>query len=220
MQIRINLKIFLFFLIFIVTKQIKIYALLMLFALIHEIGHLLMGVVLGFKPEAISIIPTGFTINFKTKCEDYNKKIKKGSLLNLKKIIVALAGPLTNLLIILISIIYYKVTNEIQIFKIPINLILYSNILIFMFNMLPIYPLDGGRILKGIFNITYGIKKSYIISNNISNITLMIITVLSSFLILIYKNIAIFIIVIYLWAITIKENKNYRMKINALKMKY
>ena len=102
----------------------------------------------------------------------------------------------------------------------PINLILYSNILIFMFNMLPIYPLDGGRILKGIFNITYGIKKSYIISNNISNITLMIITVLSSFLILIYKNIAIFIIVIYLWAITIKENKNYRMKINALKMKY
>lgn len=51
MRIRINLKIFLFVLIFILTKQIKIYGILMLFAFIHELGHMLVGILLGFKPE-------------------------------------------------------------------------------------------------------------------------------------------------------------------------
>lgn len=77
MQIKINLKIFLFFIIFIITKQIKIYAIIMLFALIHELGHLAMGIVLGFKPESISIIPTGFSIKFKADSTNYNTEIKK-----------------------------------------------------------------------------------------------------------------------------------------------
>lgn len=60
MQIKINLKVFLFLLIFLITRQIKIYALLMCLALIHELGHVMAGIILGFKPESISIIPTGF----------------------------------------------------------------------------------------------------------------------------------------------------------------
>lgn len=36
-----------------------------------------MGIVLGFKPEAISIIPTGFSIKFKADNNNYNTKIKK-----------------------------------------------------------------------------------------------------------------------------------------------
>ena len=41
MQIKIDLKIFLFLLIFVITRQIKIYAILMLFAFVHELGHLI-----------------------------------------------------------------------------------------------------------------------------------------------------------------------------------
>ena len=52
----------------------------MLFALIHELGHLFVGLILGFKPESISMILTGFTIKFKTKCEDYNVKIRNGKI--------------------------------------------------------------------------------------------------------------------------------------------
>ena len=70
MQIKINLKIFLFLIIFIITGQIKIYALLMLFAFIHELGHIAMGIILGFKPESISIIPTGFSVQFKAEIEN------------------------------------------------------------------------------------------------------------------------------------------------------
>ena len=39
--------------------------------------------------------------------------------------------------------------------------------IIALFNLLPIYPLDGGRILKGILNIMYGRKRTEKIMNYI-----------------------------------------------------
>ena len=41
MQIKVNLQIFLFIVIFALTHQIEIYVWLMLFAFIHELGHML-----------------------------------------------------------------------------------------------------------------------------------------------------------------------------------
>lgn len=51
MRFRIDLKIFIFLIIFYFTKQIEIYAMIMLFALIHELGHLLAGILMGMKPR-------------------------------------------------------------------------------------------------------------------------------------------------------------------------
>lgn len=90
--------------------------------------------------------------------------------------------------------------------------IIYANLLICIFNLLPIYPLDGGRILNSVFNIKIGIKASMIITNKISNITMIIITIVASILILYLENIAIFFIVIYLWIIVLKENRIVNLK--------
>ncbi len=217
MQIKINLKVFLFLLIFLVTKQIKIYALLMCLALIHELGHVIAGIILGFKPEAISIIPTGFSVKFNGTCKNYNKKIKNGTMLSLKKAIIAFAGPFVNFIMIIVIIAYYQITKNTEMINIPIDLLIYSNLLILLFNLIPIYPLDGGRILKEILHINYGIYMSYIITNKVSNITVIILTVVSSFAILAYKNIAILIIIAYLWTLVYVENKRYNLKINILK---
>lgn len=217
MQIKINLKVFLFLLIFLVTKQIKIYALLMCLALIHELGHVIAGIILGFKPEAISIIPTGFSVKFNGTCKNYNKKIKNGTMLSLKKAIIAFAGPFVNFIMIIVIIAYYQITKNTEMINIPIYLLIYSNLLILLFNLIPIYPLDGGRILKEILHINYGIYMSYIITNKVSNITVIILTVVSSFAILAYKNIAILIIIAYLWTLVYVENKRYNLKINILK---
>lgn len=217
MQIKINLKVFLFLLIFLITRQIKIYALLMCLALIHELGHVIAGIILGFKPEAISIIPTGFSVKFNGTCKNYNKKIKNGSMLSLKKAIIAFAGPFVNFIMIIVIIAYYQITKNTEMINIPIDLLIYSNLLILLFNLIPIYPLDGGRILKEILHINYGVYMSYIITNKVSNITVIILTVVSSFAILAYKNIAILIIIAYLWTLVYVENKRYNLKINILK---
>lgn len=90
--------------------------------------------------------------------------------------------------------------------------IIYANLLICIFNLLPIYPLDGGRILNSVFNIKIGIKESMIITNKISNITMIFITIVASILILYLENIAIFFIVIYLWIIVLRENRIVNLK--------
>lgn len=205
MRFKIDLKIFIFLILFYFTRQIEIYAIIMIFAIIHELGHLVAGLILKMKPEKIEIMPFGVTISFKINSIEYNKKIGKGNLLEIKKVIVALAGPITNLIIIII-------TNYFKLDIIKELIVIYTNILIMTFNLLPIYPLDGGRILKGILYIKIGKKKAEKYINNISIITTIIITAISSILVLYLKNIAIFLIVMYIWIIVIKENIIYKKR--------
>ena len=168
----------------------------------------LRGLLLGMKPTKIELMPFGFSISFKLRPKDYNKKIAKGNLLELKKIIVAISGPLINLVLILFFI-------QIDIDIIPKDIAVYANILILLFNLLPIYPLDGGRILKSIIHIIFGGKIAKIITNKVANVTMLIITIIGSIAVFYFKNIAIFIIIMFLWWIVIRENKKYKLIINA-----
>lgn len=209
MKFRIDLKIFIFVILFLITNQIKIYAMIMIFAIIHELGHLIAGMLLGMKAEKIEIKPFGVTIDFNIKRKDYIVKIKKGNLLEVKKILVALAGPMTNVLIIFILVIptMFQINQEEKM------LMIFSNVTLILFNILPFYPLDGGRALKGIIYILKGKQTAEKYIYYISYITLVIMTVISSIAILYLKNIAIFLVIIFLWGLQIKEQKIYRNRI-------
>ena len=87
--------------------------------------------------------------------------------------------------------------------------IVYINIIIAIFNLLPISPLDGGQILNRILRIIYGNKEAYRITNSLNTIIMSVITAVSSILILYLKNISIVIILIFMWYLVFKENQKY-----------
>ena len=199
MKIRIDLKILFFLALFYFTKQIKIYLFVLGFAFLHELAHMLVGLLLGFKPKLIEIMPFGFSLNLTPKKEDFETKIKKSNLVELKYIYVAVAGPLLNLIIATVfSYIRLKVNSEI------IDLITYSNLIIFIFNLIPIYPLDGGRVINSVLKINRGSLIANKTMKIIKKVTIILLTIASSIAILYLKNIAILLIIVYLWILAWK----------------
>ena len=65
----------------------------MLFAFIHELGHLYMGLLLGLKPKSLKIMPFGVSILFET------YKTKKQT--QTKKMFIAIEGHVVNIIIVI-----------------------------------------------------------------------------------------------------------------------
>lgn len=119
--------------------------------------------------------------------------------------IISIAGPLTNIIIFIIAF-FLKINNDLK------TEIIYINAIIAIFNLIPIHPLDGSRIFKNLFKLYIGNKKAYEYTNIISNTVLIIFTIFCSVFILYAKNIAILLILIYLWLIAINENKCQKIR--------
>lgn len=191
MKIEINLKIVFAIILFFIFNNLNMYLIFLFFVLIHEMSHLIVGLMMGGKAEKIYITPFGVSL------EIYSY----GRSSSLNKILFYLSGPLINL--ILAFIFFYS--------KIDIDFkeeIIYTNVAICFFNLLPILPLDGGKILKEIFYILFKEKSNDIIIV-FSKIFLGIISSVYSILIIQVKNIYILILLIYLWYLYFVEENKY-----------
>jgi len=191
LKIKVDLKIFLIIILYILTKNIKVFAISFIFILLHELGHAITGVILGLKIKKININVLGLSIEF----ENYGKERLNN------KIIIDMAGPAINIITFIIAVIF---KNE---------EIAYINILLAIINLLPIYPLDGGRIVKNLLLKSHNYKQVVGYTEKISKDTLIIITAISSIVILYIKNVGIFLVILYLWSIALKEwRKNQIIK--------
>lgn len=204
MHIIFDSKIIIFVLFFFILNTEEIYFLLLIFTIIHELCHMIMGILLGFKPSKICIMPFGTYISFKIDVESHNKKLLKGSFCSLKKLIVAFAGPLSN---IIIAILFFTQKDYI--------IIVYINGLLAIFNLLPIYPLDGGRIIKQVLIILLGRPEALKYTNTISNIVLVLVIVVSLIFCVISRSLIVLVTLLYLIYIRKKEDKLFRMKERA-----
>jgi len=112
--------------------------------LLHEIGHTLVARHYGIKTIEIVMFPIGGVSR--------PERLPKGR----EELFISLAGPLVNALIAgaLLAWVYFQGGFvAIQLLKEPSNenlaeRIAAGNLLLCLFNLLPAYPMDGGRILR------------------------------------------------------------------------
>ena len=195
MRIKVDVKIFFIIILYIFMQSTKIFALTFIFILLHELGHLVTGITIGLKIKKINIHISGLSVEF----ENYEKQR------NANKIVVDIAGPLINIITLVIAIIIKQ--EEIA----------YINLLLAIVNLLPIYPLDGGRILRTLLRTRFTYKETINYIESISQYTLIILTAIASCYLLIGKNIGIFIAILYLWAIIFKEKRKNKIIRKAIR---
>lgn len=130
-----------------------------LFSLIHEIGHLTAITAFKEKPERISFGLFGMTIVRKN---DLTQNYRK-------EFFTALAGPFMNFIIALIFyVVNLKYSNELN------QKIIIVNLIIGLFNMMPVFALDGGRALESVLKMHFSENTGEKILKLVSFITLVI----------------------------------------------
>lgn len=193
MKIEINLKIIFVLIIFALFNKFDVYLIFIIFIFAHELAHMICGMILGFKPKILKLNPLGVSIDF----YNYSENNKEN---RYKRIITYVSGPITNFIF---SIVFCLI----PISPIIKTKIIYTNTLIGIFNLIPILPLDGGKILKEILKLFYNNKSASIFMLYSSKMLLVLLTITYSIAIFKVKNIAIFLLILYLWYLYILEEK-------------
>lgn len=138
-----------FLLIFFAWVIGRIYELLILISIvtIHELSHILMARIYGLKVEKVILTPLGMAakINYTS------------SKSNIHEIMVHAAGPFSNILMVGIA---YLISSYFSEISESMSFFILANISILCLNILPVLPLDGGRIFKSILLGSIGYKRT------------------------------------------------------------
>ena len=201
MKIEINLKIILMIILLIFLNKINIYILFILFIVCHEFSHMFIGILLGFKAKKLSLNPLGVSIEFYNYDENNKKK-------RFKRIITYFAGPLINFLFAFV----FSFLDIELVFK---TKIIYTNLLIGIFNLIPMVPLDGGKILREFLRNFYNSKITSLFMLYLSKSILIIISIIYSIVIFKIRNFMIFLLIMYLWYLYIIEERKEKLVIRV-----
>lgn len=178
--IKVNICFYILFLISIFTGNFKKFIIITLITIFHEIGHIIVSILFKFKIEKIVIVPFGLITIFN---KPINTKIYKD-------LIITLMGPLFQFLL------FFIIKDE-KVLSINYNLLL--------FNLIPIIPLDGSKLLNILFELIFPLKFSYMLSLFVSLI------ILFSFLKL---NLTVVLVVLIYLINNIKYYKNFKIYFN------
>jgi Zn-dependent protease/CBS domain-containing protein len=123
---------------------------------LHELGHALVGMRAGVPAKAIILLPIGGV----TLLDETQQPIEPGMLTWKRDIRIAVAGPLVNIIIAVVAgSLLLAVAPQVHLWSRPYvysgNLprsLVWSNLGLALFNLLPAYPMDGGRVLRALFS--------------------------------------------------------------------
>ncbi|MDX1332764.1 MAG: site-2 protease family protein [Robiginitalea sp.] len=129
---------------------------------LHELGHSRMARRFGIQTRSITLLPIGGVASLERMPEKPNEELA-----------VALAGPAVNVLIALLLLLVvplgtyqgFTAAQWEQFFATPsldafLVYLLMANILLVLFNLIPAFPMDGGRVLRALLGFSFNRAKA------------------------------------------------------------
>lgn len=145
----------LFFLLILFLKPIEVFA-IFISVLVHEMAHALMAKIKGYDVYEIRVDMLSGSALIDPNTHDRDL------------IGIVAAGPISNFILFLIGLLTLFIPinnpNLIELFKYFTTI----NIILFIFNIIPIYPMDGGQIVRSIANLSKNRQKSRKIASWVS----------------------------------------------------
>ena len=138
---------YLFGLYYALTGRIFLFVIYTVCAVVHELGHSLVASACGYRLNKITLMPFGAVVSGDIDGLNFKDNIK-----------IALAGPLLNIAIGLLFIAFWWVFPEIYPFT---EVVVEANLSLAIVNLLPVFPLDGGRVLSASLSIAFGKDKAF-----------------------------------------------------------
>lgn len=129
---QIGFSFYLIFLLAIILKEFRLYFLYVVFIVFHELSHFLVAKKLGYLPAKMKLTFFGASL------EGYDDFYYRD------EIKVVLAGPVFNFLVVIFCYLSFWFWPE---SFIVLNDVLEVNLAILLFNVLPVFPLDFGRVI-------------------------------------------------------------------------
>jgi len=137
-------------------RDLALSGIVLLCVAVHEIGHMLVARGAGLIAKAAILLPLGGVTVFD---ESRLPKPEPPEAAWKREVRIALTGPLVNLAFAIIAAgVIFAAIPGIQLWKWPFLLssnlprsLVWANLYIAGLNLLPAYPLDGGRVLRAFF---------------------------------------------------------------------
>ncbi|MDD2409882.1 MAG: hypothetical protein PHD03_04120 [Bacilli bacterium] len=177
------------------TGYFNYFLIISIILIIHDLGHIIMFKILNYKIKEIIILPFGSII--KSNINLSNK--------TLEIFLISIAGILFQILLYPIM----DILNNLFVNDISYKIFLNYNKIIILFNLLPIIPLDGSKIMLCFLENILSYKKALKIINIIS-----VILIILLILYITYYGINSIIIISFLVYKTIDEIINHKYIFN------
>lgn len=145
-KLNINFSFILLFLWFVFSNNIKGFVLFIFALLIHEFGHAVTAKKLGYQLKKCSVTAYGVCLSYQEK--NFHPK---------DEIFIAIAGPIANFIFAIFCICLWWIIPDFYNFS---HSFVRQSLFLGLFNLLPCYPMDGGRVFVGIFNEVFSRKKA------------------------------------------------------------
>jgi Zn-dependent protease/predicted transcriptional regulator len=158
---------------------------------LHELGHSLTARQYGIVTRKITLLPIGGVASLERMPEEPKQEL-----------LVAVMGPAVN--VVIAGILYFFIRSQLNIFQqpeeaqkffqtvTPENFLMYlftTNIILVVFNAIPAFPMDGGRVLRALLSFRMDRVRATQIASNLGQV----IAIFFFFIGFVYNPILIFI---------------------------